>query len=599
MTRMPPINTGDGRSRKRDAFLERQGWGGADCADLAGDASFRRYFRLAQRGENSVLMDAPPPFEDVRPFVAVSQILKESGLTAPNILAADMAQGFLLLEDLGDDRFSRVLARDPDEEIPLYEAAVDCLLALHAESPAPSVDLGDGRYRVPPYDMNVLLREVALFVDWYLPALRREPLSKDERRSFITLWREALQQMDAAREALVLRDYHADNLMWLPDRKGNARVGLLDYQDALMGHSAYDLVSLLEDARRDVPPALAEAMVNRYLKGRPDIDAADFRTAYAVLGAQRNTKIIGIFTRLYARDGKPGYLDLLPRVWGLLERDLEHPALAGLRAWFDRAAPKAVRQSAPAVQTIWRLPRHAMVLSAGLGTRMRPLTNETPKPLLPVGGASMLDRSLDRLAEAGVTDTVVNIHHLSGKMRDHLAARDRRLPLVRISDETDQLLESGGGVKKALPYLGGDAFFVLNGDTVWDNGPDCGAGTDCLLRLAASWDPDKMDALLLLLPTGEGVGHDGAGDFFLEADGRLRRRGGAASAPFTFIGIQILSRAALVDTPDGPFSLNLVYDRALEAGRLFGMVHEGRWFHVGTPDALALADEALSEHVTA
>jgi aminoglycoside/choline kinase family phosphotransferase/molybdopterin-guanine dinucleotide biosynthesis protein A len=587
---MTPISPDERRGLKLEYFLARHGWADAERANLAGDASFRRYFRLAHEDDRRVLMDAPPPFEDVRPFVAITGILKASGLTAPTIMGADLEAGFLLLEDLGDDRFSRVLTRNPDRDVPLYEAAVDCLLDLHAANPASSVDLGKDRYQVPPYDMDVLLREVALFVDWYLPALRREPLFGEERLSFMMLWRQALQTVEGARDALVLRDYHADNLMWLPDRQGSARVGLLDYQDALMGHPAYDLVSLLEDARCDVPPALAEAMVDRYLRARPDLDAEDFRAAYALLGAQRNAKIIGIFTRLYARDGKAAYLDLLPRVWGLLERDLAHPALADLRDRFDRAVPGPVRQSALLPERIWRLPRTAMVLSAGLGTRMRPLTNETPKPLLSVGGAAMLDHSLNRLAEAGVMETVVNIHHLPEKMRNYLATRSGRLPLVRITDESDQLLDSGGGVRKALPELGDGAFFVLNGDTVWDNGE----ATDCLLRLAASWDPARMDALLLLLPTGAGIGHDGAGDFFMDEDGRLRRRGGADRAPYTFIGIQILSPSALADTPDGPFSLNLVYDRALEAGRLFGLVHEGRWFHVGTPDALAETDAILS-----
>ena len=590
MTRMTPISPDERRGLKLEYFLARHGWADAERANLAGDASFRRYFRLAHEDDRRVLMDAPPPFEDVRPFVGISEILKATGLTAPAIMGADLEAGFLLLEDLGDDRFSRVLAQAPDREVPLYEAAVDCLLDLHGANPASSVDLGKDRYQVPPYDMDVLLREVALFVDWYLPALRREPLSNEERRSFITLWQSALQSVEGGRDALVLRDYHADNLMWLPDRQGSARVGLLDYQDALMGHPAYDLVSLLEDARRDVPPELAEAMIDRYLGARPDLDADNFRAAYALLGAQRNAKIIGIFTRLYARDGKTGYLDLLPRVWGLLERDLEHPALADLRDWFDRAVPGAMRQMALAPERIWRLPRTAMVLSAGLGTRMRPLTDETPKPLLPVGGAAMLDHSLNRLAEAGVTETVVNIHHLASRMYGHLATREGRLPLVRISDERDQLLDSGGGVKKALPDLGGEACFVLNGDTVWDNGE----ATDCLLRLAASWNPDTMDALLLVLPTGAGVGHDGAGDFLMDEAGRLSRRGAAESAPYTFIGIQILSPAALADTPDGPFSLNLVYDRALASGRLFGLVHEGRWFHVGTPDALTETDAILS-----
>lgn len=578
------------RRLKADYFLARQGWHDAGRAALAGDASFRRYERLNRDDDGAVFMDAPPPREDVRSFVAVTKFLRMAGLSAPAVYAGDVASGFLLLEDLGDALFSRVIAEDGPLERPLYEAAVDCLAVLHSAAPPDKIAVNGDDYRVPPYDMALYLDEAALFVDWYLPALRGGPLSVVERNEFLGLWRAALAPVADARDVLVLRDYHADNLIWLPERTGAARVGLLDYQDAVVGHPAYDLVSLLEDARRDVPPARADEMIDRYLAARPDLDEEDFRTAYAVLGAQRNTKIIGIFTRLYARDGKSGYLDLIPRVWGLLERDLAHPALGGLKAWFDDAVPEEIRRIAPEPGNLWQLPGHAMILAAGLGTRMRPLTETTPKPLIPVAGRPILDRTLDRLAAAGVDEAVVNIHHLPDVMRKYLAARGNALPEVTISDETGALLDSGGGVNKALTLLGSSSFFVLNCDTVWDN-----AGADCLVRLAAAWDPERMDALLLLIPTHEAIGFDGKGDFFLDAAGRLSRRGAADTAPYAFIGIQILSHGAFAHAPAGPFSLNLIYDRALEAGRLFGLVHEGHWWHVGTPDALDRTNRDLAK----
>ncbi len=585
-----PLTRAARRRLKADFFLARYGWHGARRSPLAGDASFRRYERLEQDGERAVFMDAPPPREDVRPFLAISRALADVGLSAPRVLASDDAAGFLLLEDLGDDLFSRIIAEDPSLERPLYEAAVDCLLALHHGAVPSTVKLNGPEYGIPSYDMTRYLDEAALLADWTLPALRGGSLGTDERDKFLDLWRAALGPVEAVRDVLVLRDYHADNLIWLAERDGVARVGLLDYQDAVAGHPAYDLVSLLEDARRDVPPALADDMIARYLAARPDLDEAGFRTAYAALGAQRNTKIIGIFTRLFARDGKAGYLDLIPRVWGLLDRDLSHPGLSDLKAWFEAAVPADIRRVAPEPASLWRLPKHAMVLGAGLGTRMRPLTETMPKPLIPVAGVPMLDRALDRLAAAGVDDVVVNIHHLPDQVRDHVAGRAGRLPGVRISDETGDLLELGGGVKKALGQLGSAEFFVLNGDMVWDN-----AGTDCLLRLAAAWAPERMDALLLVVPTEDAMGYEGKGDFFLNAAGRLTRRGEADSAPFTFIGIQILSPGAFADAPAGPFSLNLIYDRALEAGRLFGLVHDGRWMHVGTPDAVDEASAAFRE----
>ena len=324
------------RAARMEAFLGTHGWGGAGRAPLSGDASFRRYARLRHHGRRAIVMDAPPPHEDVRPFIAVARTLAAYGYSAPKVLAADAAAGFVLLEDLGDDVYTRVLSAGGDPR-QLYGAAVDLLIDLHRRPPG-------GAH--PAYAMDLLLDEASLFTEWYLPAVAGAPSPAPATAEFGALWRGALEPARAGRAVLVLRDFHADNLMWLPRRRGLRRVGLLDFQDAVRGPPAYDLVSLLEDARRDVPAGLVAAMIERYLAAS-DLDAAAFRTAYAILGAQRNTKIIGIFTRLAARDGKAAYLDMIPRVWRLLERDLENPALAPLRAWFDRHVPAAARRRTP------------------------------------------------------------------------------------------------------------------------------------------------------------------------------------------------------------------------------------------------------------
>ena len=314
-------------------FLERSGWGGAARAPLAGDASFRRYERLRHGGRKAVLMDAQPETEDIRPFLAVARHLKRFGYSAPAVLAADAGQGLALLEDLGEESYSRVLDENGDEEV-LYGLAVDLLADLYRR-PAPA-DL-------PPYDDARLLEEANLLTDWYLPALSGSPPPQGIKMEYQALWRGLFPLARVEPEVMVLRDYHADNLMRLPGRRGLARVGLLDFQDAVRGPAAYDLVSLLEDARRDVPPELAERMIRRYL-GATGADEQALRTAYAVLGAQRNAKIVGIFTRLWKRDGKAAYLDLIPRVWGLLERDVEHPALAPVKAWLERHIPREWRR---------------------------------------------------------------------------------------------------------------------------------------------------------------------------------------------------------------------------------------------------------------
>jgi MurNAc alpha-1-phosphate uridylyltransferase len=230
-------------------------------------------------------------------------------------------------------------------------------------------------------------------------------------------------------------------------------------------------------------------------------------------------------------------------------------------------------------------PRRAMVLAAGRGERMRPLTDKTPKPMIEVRGRAMIDRVLDRLEEAGVKQAVVNLHHLGERIQRHLAERSR--PNILFSPE-DDLLDTGGGVAKALPKLGKRPFFALNGDMVWLDG-----GTPALERLADAWDSATMDVLLLLHPTAYAHGYEGSGDFFMSAHGQLRRRCQGEVAPYIFAGVQILHPRVFKDVPVGAFSLNLVYDRAAEAERLWGLRHDGEWYHVGTPEALDEVEDAL------
>lgn len=304
-------------------FLDRSGWSGARIEPLAGDASFRRYFRVEDgEGNRAVLMDAPPPHEDPAPFVVIAEYLIGHGFRAPKILASNLQRGLILLEDLGNRRMREHLAYHPGEEQGVYERAVDELLALR---PLPPAD-------VPPYDEAKYLEEVNLLPEWFAPAAHL----RVDRTGYEALWRELLRPVIAAQTqpVTVLRDYHAENIMLIDGE----RLGLLDFQDALTGHPAYDLVSLLQDARRDVPEPLEAAMLDHYLAKSGEGD--DFRMHYALLGAQRNAKIIGIFTRLWRRDGKDRYLAFLPRMWKLLERDLAHPALDPMRRWFDDNVPE-------------------------------------------------------------------------------------------------------------------------------------------------------------------------------------------------------------------------------------------------------------------
>jgi N-acetylmuramate 1-kinase len=324
---------------ERDAaiagFLASAGWRDVAPMPLAADASFRRYFRLADGDRRAVLMDAPPPQEDVRPYVAVAGMLRSHGFSAPEVFAEDAELGTLLIEDFGDDTYTRLLARGADETR-LYTLAIDTLIALQRAVEGPPV--------LPPYDEEALLREAALLVEWYAPAVLDTPLLDEVREEYLALWRELAPLVETCAPTLVLRDYHVDNLMLLKGRSGVQGCGLLDFQDALAGPAGYDLVSLLEDARRDVPPLLRETMTERYLAAFPRIDRGAFRRAASILAAQRNAKIIGIFTRLWRRDGKPQYLGHIPRVWRLLEEDMQEPALGRLAHWLDRHVPQAARR---------------------------------------------------------------------------------------------------------------------------------------------------------------------------------------------------------------------------------------------------------------
>lgn len=306
-------------------FLSNIGWDGANIEALAGDASFRRYFRVKKGDRHAMLMDAPPPHEDPKPFIDVAQYLIHAGFRAPEIYGADLEHGLVLIEDFGNQRMREYLDQVPEDEDAIYKQAIDIIIDLADAIPADN----------DPYDEAVYLREANLLPEWYLPAV---DIATDPTE-YISLWQSALQPIYSAKKVTVLRDYHAENIMLLSD--GN--MGIIDFQDALVGHQAYDLVSLLQDARRDVSANLEQKMLHYYCE-KADV-ADDFLTHYAILGAQRNAKIIGIFARLCFRDGKAKYLDYLPRMWGLLERDLEHPALSDMKKWFDDNIPHSVRYS--------------------------------------------------------------------------------------------------------------------------------------------------------------------------------------------------------------------------------------------------------------
>jgi hypothetical protein len=329
---------------------------------MAGDASIRSYARLMQDGKNFILMNSPrrpdgPPIyagksysaavhlaEDVKPFVAIASGLRARRFSAPEIHHADLDGGFLITEDFGS---ACVFEGDPPRPIPdRYEAATDLLAALHREALGEKLPLSPHvEYRIPPFDTEALMVEIGLMAEWYLPD-RGVSLGEVLRAEFTELWRELLEKPAAAPKTWVLRDFHSPNLIWLGEREGIGRVGLIDFQDAVLGPAAYDLVSLLQDARLDVPEQLELSLLSRYIKARrandPSFDASDFAALYAIMSSQRNTRLLGTFARLNRRDGKPQYLRHQPRIWTYLNRSLAHPALVELKAWYAAHVPPPV-----------------------------------------------------------------------------------------------------------------------------------------------------------------------------------------------------------------------------------------------------------------
>jgi aminoglycoside/choline kinase family phosphotransferase len=340
-------------------FLDEAGLGDAHRERMEADASTRSYERLTQGERRVILMNAPrrpdgPPIrhgksysaiahlaEDVAPFVALARALRQLNFSAPIVYEADLEHGLLVLEDLGD---RRIVEGDPPAPIePCYESAIDVLVALHGHRLPDTLPVAPQReYHIPRYDMDAFLIEAELFLDWYLPRIGIT-VAEPARAGFIAPWRAALQPAIEKPQTWVLRDFHSPNLLWLPERFDVARIGILDFQDALMGPAAYDVASLLQDARVDMPEALELALLGQYAYARrvadPSFDAAAFVRCYATLAAQRATKILGIFARLDRRDGKPQYLRHIPRIWGYLQRSLAHPSLTPLKTWYTLHVP--------------------------------------------------------------------------------------------------------------------------------------------------------------------------------------------------------------------------------------------------------------------
>lgn len=328
------------RESLKEKFLHSCNLGKIERIQLKGDASFRRYERIIAADQNFILMDAPPEHEETIPFINIANFLLNHELSSPQIIASNSVDGFILLEDFGNESYNSILSGKSElssdlTEERLYIKAIDCLIHLH-KIPEINID-------IPQYSTEKLLAESNQFIDWYVATLNGEVLSADQIAEYNGILENLINKANLFPNVVVHRDYHADNLMWLNDRISFRKVGILDFQDAVTGSVAYDLVSLLEDARRDVHPHLAEEMITHYLKAFPDFNRKDFNLVYAVYGIQRNLKIVGFCARQATKHKNPIYLSLLPRVWRYINHDLKHPLLLPLKQCLTKIVPTQIK----------------------------------------------------------------------------------------------------------------------------------------------------------------------------------------------------------------------------------------------------------------
>jgi len=326
------------REKEKEIFLNNLKYTKAKRTLIAGDASYRKYERLLLDNKKTlILMDAPPEYEDIKPFISIAKYLKKLGLSAPKIFHSDVVNGFILLEDFGDATYTRILNNNYNEEA-LYQLATDVLIKLHS-----SVDKKTIPDCIKIFSRERIINEISLINDWYIPLKGKNHLNRSAKDEYIEIWNNLIPHSQSVKSSIILFDYHVDNLLLLEKRKSYKACGILDFQDATYGPITYDLMSLLEDARRNVEPQIIEKMKLKYLSSFPEINKEDFQVSWAIMSAQRHLRVLGTFARLNVRDNKPQYMEHIPRLWKYMDICLKHPALSELKHWINTNIEPKIR----------------------------------------------------------------------------------------------------------------------------------------------------------------------------------------------------------------------------------------------------------------
>jgi len=507
------------------------------------DASFRRYFRIERDNASFIAMDAPPEKENCEPFVRIAKYLTIGGIHAPRIIEANLDQGFLLLEDLGDQTFLNTQQKNFD--IKHYKNAIDVLISIQS--------LETNSANISSYSHTLLTAEMQLLIDWYLPAL-----SSEQHTQLQTIFNLLSNNALSTDQVFVHRDYHARNLMLL----ANKELGVIDFQDAVIGSNTYDLVSLLKDAYFELMPAdLYTLLQYYYTQAKISTPFTDFEKQFDLMGLQRHLKVLGIFKRLSIRDGKHQYLADIPLV-----------------AKYALAITNKYLELEP-LSSILELANHqtyAMILAAGRGERMMPLTANTPKPLIKVKDTTLIEYSINALKQAKITNIVINTSYLGEQLSSHLNSLSNLDIHITYSDESSGALETAGGIIKALPLLGNKPFIVINSDVL------------CDYDLSKLTLPIGSLAHLVLIDNPQ---HNPNGDFSLVNNHQITNIHGQS---YTFSGIGIyhpdLFKSHL--SIEQKLPLYPLLKEAIVNGQLSGEYYNGYWQDVGTPERLKQANNS-------
>jgi hypothetical protein len=485
-----------------------------------------------------------------------------------------MENGFLLLEDLGEGTFTRLLDTGFSEE-KLYKMATEVLLKVAGIEKKPSF--------IRDFKDEHIIRDFCYFTDWYYPAVVGQALDALEREKFIGIVKKFIPMGRSVPNSLLLWDYHVDNLMMVKD---TGECGVLDFQDALWGPVTYDIMSLLEDARRAVSPQIQRKM-RKYFMDKLGVDAEDFDSSFLFFSMFRHMRVLGRFSYLMCTRGKDAYLRHVPHLWNMLDKTLKDPRFAEMKKWLDKNLPAELR-GIPQRKPITK----AMILAAGRGTRMRDLTDDLPKPLIEINGKAMIDYKFDLLCALNIKDVVVNVSYQAGKLEEHLMRYTDRFN-VTVSREIEPL-ETGGGVRNALPLLGGEPFFTINSDEMWNDT----SYKPVMWQMMDKWDDKKFDIILLINPiTSTHEKGRNYGDYRISKKDRLERnvdRKPGGGYDYFYTGIALVN-PEMFKSKDAPrevkFSMVKMFDLAEKRGRLGYVIIKDEIFHVGTPEDKKMAEK--------